>query len=81
MAETATSIGAPTYAPTNYRRDASDASGLLASIEFWLRRTDMAPSTFGRQAVRDPRLIGDLRRGASITARRAARIRAYMEGR
>lgn len=36
---------------------------LLAKIDRFLRQTGMPPTKFGRLAVRDPRLVGDLRRG------------------
>lgn len=46
---------------------------LLGKVNRYLRETDMPPTRFGRLAVRDPRLVGDLRRGrepgASVTAR------------
>lgn len=36
---------------------------LLRSVERFLRQTGMAPTRFGRSAVRDPRLVFDLRNG------------------
>ena len=36
---------------------------LLQDIEKFLRETDMPQTKFGRLAVRDPRLVGDLRNG------------------
>ena len=36
---------------------------LLLEIDRYLRRTGMRETTFGRAAVNDPRLVGDLRRG------------------
>ena len=49
-------------------------------IERYLRRTGMAPTRFGRLAVRDPRLVGDMRNGRQpgpeVTARVLAFIRA-----
>lgn len=84
MAIYAPNTGAPSRAPNflpNYRADALDASALLSRIETFLPRTSIAATTFGRQSVRDPRLLLDLRRGARMTPRRAARIVAFMEGR
>lgn len=39
---------------------------LLRDIESACRRNDIPPSTFGRCAVRDPRLIEDIRRGRTV---------------
>lgn len=36
---------------------------LLQRIELFLRESAMPPSVFGRAAVRDPRLVTDLRSG------------------
>lgn len=36
---------------------------LLRRIERFLEESAMPPSVFGRDAVRDPRLVGDLRSG------------------
>ena len=36
---------------------------LLFKIQNYLRRTGMPETRFGRLAVNDPRLVGDLRRG------------------
>ncbi|MDZ3830308.1 MAG: hypothetical protein U0S50_00655 [Sphingopyxis sp.] len=36
---------------------------LLQRIEAFLKESAMPPSVFGRAAVRDPRLVGDLRGG------------------
>jgi len=36
---------------------------LLRKIEIFLNETDMSWTTFGRLAVRDPRLVQDLRNG------------------
>ncbi len=52
---------------------------LLQQIERHLRRTGTPPTTFGREAVRDPRLVHDLKRGREVGARLAARVRAYLE--
>lgn len=53
---------------------------LLMTINRYLRRTGMPPTTFGRRAVNDPRLISDLRAGRipgdSVRARIEAFVRA-----
>lgn len=52
---------------------------LLYAIETCLRRTKLPPSRFGREAVRDPRLVHDLRRGRSPGPDMERRVRAYIE--
>jgi hypothetical protein len=52
---------------------------LLYAIETCLRRTNLPPSRFGREAVRDPRLVHDLRRGRSPGPDMERRVRAYIE--
>lgn len=51
----------------------------LSSIEHFLRRTGMQPARFGREAVRDPRFVFDLRKGREPTARTRRRIGYYMD--
>lgn len=53
---------------------------LLRRIEIHLRARQMTPSRFGREAVRDPRLVADLRRGRRAGGRIAARVEAYLAG-
>jgi hypothetical protein len=52
---------------------------LANEIERYLRRTGTPPTRFGRDAVGDPRLVFDLRRGRSIGADLTERLRRYME--
>lgn len=54
---------------------------LLAEIRRYLDRTGLAETTFGRRAVNDPRLVGDLRRGRVPGPALRARIEAVMRGR
>jgi len=54
---------------------------LLRRIERHLRRHAMAATRFGRDAVRDPRLVHDLRNGREPGARLSARVIAYMDRR
>lgn len=54
---------------------------LLHEIDRFLRRTKMPVTKFGRLAVRDPRLVRDLRHGRVPTARMEARVRAFMADR
>lgn len=51
---------------------------VLRKIEKFLRQTDMPPTRFGRLAVRDPRLVHDLRNGREPGARMTARIEAFL---
>lgn len=50
----------------------------LRSIERFLKHTGMAPTTFGREAARDPRLVFDLRKGREPTPRMKRRIEHFM---
>jgi 2,4-dienoyl-CoA reductase-like NADH-dependent reductase (Old Yellow Enzyme family) len=52
---------------------------ILSKIEAYLRRTGTPPTRFGRDAVRDPRFVLDLRRGREPGARTCARVAAYLE--
>jgi hypothetical protein len=52
---------------------------LLHRIERYLRRSGTPPTRFGREAVRDPRLVHDLRRGREPGAAMVARVSAYLE--
>lgn len=47
---------------------------VLGKIERFLRQSEMPPTRFGRIAVNDPRLVGDLRRGREPGPRVVARI-------
>jgi 2,4-dienoyl-CoA reductase-like NADH-dependent reductase (Old Yellow Enzyme family) len=50
----------------------------IRSIETFLRRTGMPRTRFGREAVRDPRLVHDLRRGRQPSDRMQRRIEHFM---
>lgn len=50
----------------------------LSTIERFLRRTGMAATRFGREAVRDPRLVHDMRRGRELTDRTRRRVEHFM---
>lgn len=51
---------------------------LLSKIQNYLRRTGMPETKFGRLAVNDPRLVGDLRRGRSPGAKTRARVERFI---
>lgn len=52
---------------------------LLPRIDRYLRQTHTAPTRFGRNAVNDPRLVGDLRNGRELGPRVAARVVHFLE--
>lgn len=51
---------------------------LLTQIDRYLRRTDMPVTKFGRLAVKDPRLVSDLRKGRRIGTDVTARVQAFI---
>lgn len=54
---------------------------LLQTIERHLRTSGVSPTRFGRDAIGDPRLIGDLRNGREARPETAARILAFIDTR
>ena len=52
---------------------------LLRRVELYLRRSGMPPTRFGREAVRDPRLVSDLRNGREPGAAIRGRVTAYLD--
>jgi hypothetical protein len=52
---------------------------LLHAIEICLRVSKIPPSRFGRDCVRDPRLVHDLRRGRQPGRRVEQRVRTHIE--
>lgn len=51
---------------------------LIHVIEAFLRETKMAATCFGRHAVRDPRLVSDLRRGREPGSAMRCRVEHFM---
>lgn len=51
---------------------------LLEQIEAYLEQNGVSPSTFGRSAVRDPRLVTDLRSGRRVRRSTEERLRRYL---
>ena len=51
---------------------------LLHAIEVCLRISNIPPSRFGRDSVRDPRLVHDLRRGRQPGRRMEQRVRSHI---
>ena len=52
---------------------------LLREVEKFLRRSDIAPTRFGRDVVGDPRFVFDLRNGRDPRPTTVARVIAYLE--
>lgn len=52
---------------------------LLLRIERFLRATKMTPTRFGREALGDPCLVGDMRNGRALRARTVARVTAHLD--
>ncbi len=52
---------------------------MLWVVERHLRRSGMTPTRFGREALGDPRLVFDLRRGRELRLRTARRVLAFIE--
>lgn len=51
---------------------------VLPKIHRFMRRTGMPATKFGRLAVRDPRLVHDLRKGREPREDMVARIEAFI---
>jgi 2,4-dienoyl-CoA reductase-like NADH-dependent reductase (Old Yellow Enzyme family) len=54
---------------------------LLLRIERHLRHTRMSPTRFGREAMRDPRFVLDLRHGRKPKPPTIARALAWLDAR
>jgi len=52
---------------------------LLREVEHFLRTTKIPAARFGREAMRDPRFVFDLRNGREPRPRTVARIREFLE--
>ena len=51
---------------------------ILGKVERYLRKHGIPQTKFGRLAVGDPRLVGDLRNGREMRAATLARVEAFM---
>lgn len=58
--------------------DVPSQSQVIASIEAFLARHDMAPTRFGREATGEPQLLQSLREGRSPSLKVLASVSAYM---
>jgi len=52
---------------------------LLRDVEKFLRARNFSAARFGREAVRDPRFVFDLRNGREPRHQTIERVRAYLE--
>lgn len=52
---------------------------LLRHIELYLRASATTPTRFGREVVRDPRFVFDLRNGREPQRRTEQRVRAWLD--
>ncbi len=52
---------------------------LSRRIETYLRRSGMTATRFGREAVRDPRFVFDLRNGREPRTDLSTRVTSYLE--
>lgn len=52
---------------------------LLSRIQRYLRHTGISPSAFGREVVRDPRFVHDLRNGREPRIATERRIHAWLD--
>lgn len=52
---------------------------LLRRVERYLRASGTSATRFGREAVRDPRFVLDLRNGREPRAPTVARVSAYLD--
>lgn len=51
---------------------------VLTRVQRHLRSTGLPPTLFGRLAINDPRLVGDLKNGRSLRPATIARVEAYI---
>lgn len=54
---------------------------LLRRVERYLKRSGTPATRFGREAVRDPRFVFDLRKGREPGSRMCRRVADYLESR
>ncbi len=52
---------------------------LLREVEKFLRTQEISAARFGREAMRDPRFVFDLRKGREPRHQTVVRVRAYLE--
>jgi hypothetical protein len=57
----------------------TEHADLIARIETYCRRVEIAESTFGRRAVNDGKFVGRLRDGKRVTTRTISRIEKFLD--
>ena len=53
---------------------------LLSEVERFLKMSKTPAARFGREVMRDPRFVFDLRNGREPSDRTVDRVRAFLEG-
>ena len=53
---------------------------LLRDVERHLNQSETKPTRFGRDVVRDPRFVFDLRRGREPRPATVAKVRRFLQG-
>lgn len=53
---------------------------LLTEVEKFLKTSNIPAARFGREVMRDPRFVFDLRNGREPRGRTISRVRAFLEG-
>jgi hypothetical protein len=51
---------------------------MLVEVQRYLKRTGMPATKFGRLAINDPRLVGDLRNGRDLRPETEAKIARFI---
>lgn len=52
---------------------------LLRDVEKFLKNSNMPAARFGRESMKDPRFVFDLRKGREPRPRTVERVRAFLE--
>ncbi len=52
---------------------------LLLKVERFLQEAEMAPTTFGKEAMRDPNFVRNLRNGLDPRSSTIRRVEEYMD--
>jgi 2,4-dienoyl-CoA reductase-like NADH-dependent reductase (Old Yellow Enzyme family) len=52
---------------------------LIREIDLFIERHKISPVTFGREAMRDPHFVRDVRNGRRLWPETEAKVRAFMD--
>ena len=58
--------------------DNTPTAALLVEVERFLKKTGMAPTSFGGQALGDPSLVNNLRNGRELRYRTLMKVKSFM---